>query len=100
MGSEMCIRDRGTHDPDDLEPPPPPQAPPIPPAPVAPGAHDSGGVPVVPASFGGNVGPVGSQHEREQLGVITGGLRTPATQLLLGPVARGTAVSFVKEGPQ
>lgn len=90
----------GTHDPDDLEPPPPPQAPPIPPAPVAPGARDSGGVPVVPASFGGNVGPVGSQHERDQLGVITGGLRTPATQLLLGPVARGTAVSFVKEGQQ
>ncbi|WP_078307078.1 MULTISPECIES: MCE family protein [unclassified Mycobacterium] len=90
----------GTLDPDDLEPPPPPQAPPIPPAPVAPGAHDSGGVPIVPASFGGNVGPVGSQYERDQLGVITGGLQTPATQLLLGPLARGTAVSFVKEGPQ
>jgi hypothetical protein len=56
---------------------------------------------VAPASYGGNVGPVGSQAERNQLGLITGlvtGQSEPAsvaTQLLLGPVARGSAVSFV-----
>ncbi|MGB3662461.1 MAG: mammalian cell entry protein, partial [Mycolicibacter algericus] len=52
------------------------------------------------AAHGGNVGPVGSQTERNQLGLITG-QREPAsvaTQLLLGPVARGTAVSFVPAG--
>lgn len=64
----------GTSDPDDAEPPP-----------------------AAPASFGGNIGPVGSHRERDLLGVITGGPATPATQLLLGPVARGSAVSFVKE---
>jgi hypothetical protein len=55
---------------------------------------------VAPAAYGGNVGPVGSQAEREQLGLITGlgtGRGQPAsvaTQLLLGPVARGTSVSW------
>ena len=48
------------------------------------------------SGYGGNVGPVGSQHERDQLGLITGQGRSAsvATQLLLGPVARGTAVSL------
>ena len=50
-----------------------------------------------PASFGGNVGPVGSPQERDQLGVITGQPATSATQLLLGPVARGTTVSVAQE---
>ncbi|SKY40749.1 Putative Mce family protein [Mycobacteroides abscessus subsp. bolletii] len=90
----------GTSDPDDLEPPPPPATPPIPPAPVAPGGiNGAGRSAVAPASYGGNVGPVGSRGERDQLRVIAGGSATPATQLLLGPVARGSAVSFVKEGP-
>jgi hypothetical protein len=40
------------------------------------------------------VGPVGSQYERNMLGVITGAPATPATELLLGPVARGTTVSL------
>ena len=46
-------------------------------------------------SFGGNVGPVGSAQERTALRVITGQPVTTATQLLLGPVARGTTVSLV-----
>ena len=47
-------------------------------------------------SFGGNVGPVGSQHERNMLTVITGQPATEATELLLGPVARGTTVSLTQ----
>ncbi|MBA0046433.1 MCE family protein [Mycobacterium sp. NPDC050853] len=73
------------------------------PAPRVPGTSDPEDVQpptAAPASFGGNVGPVGSRRERDQLGVLTGGPATPATQLLLGPVARGTAVSFVKEVPR
>jgi len=50
-------------------------------------------------SFGGNVGPVGSQYERNMLSVITGQPATEATELLLGPVARGTTVSL-KQGPK
>ncbi|OBG47665.1 mammalian cell entry protein [Mycolicibacterium fortuitum] len=46
-----------------------------------------------PASYGGNVGPVGSLRERRQLGIITGQPASTATQLLLGPLARGTTVS-------
>lgn len=45
-----------------------------------------------PASFGGRVGPVGSAQERATLGVITGQPVSAATQLLLGPVVRGTTV--------
>lgn len=76
----------GTADPDDAPPPPPPSPPP---SPAPPG-------PVAPAAYGGNVGPVGSQRERDQLGLITGQGRpaSVATQLLLGPVARGSAVSL------
>lgn len=77
----------GTADPDDAPPPAPPPSPP--PSPAPPGA-------AAPAAYGGNVGPVGSQRERDQLGLITGQGRpaSVATQLLLGPVARGSAVSL------
>jgi len=83
---------------------PPPPAPAPPPGPATPGG------PVLPAEAapashsanfsggtfsGGNVGPVGSQQERNQLGLITGRPASTATQLLLGPVARGTTVSLV-----
>ncbi|OBJ26076.1 mammalian cell entry protein [Mycobacterium sp. 1165196.3] len=79
----------GTADPDDAPPPPPG------PNPGPPGA-------VAPSGFGGNVGPVGSQHERDQLGLITGQGHSAsvATQLLLGPVARGTSVSLKPAQPQ
>ncbi|MDG4663582.1 MCE family protein [Mycobacterium sp. 236(2023)] len=66
------------------------------PAPAVP-APGSGAAEAAPASYGGNVGPVGSSHELDQLGLITGRPATVATQLLLGPVARGTTVSAVGE---
>ncbi len=52
-----------------------------------------------PASYGGNVGPVGSQQELRQLGLITGQAEPASvvTGLLLGPVARGTVVSRASE---
>ncbi len=62
------------------------------PAPPVPGT-------AAPASFGGTVGPVGSQYERNMLTVITGSPATVATELLLGPVARGTTVSRVDSAP-
>ncbi|BBY01305.1 mammalian cell entry protein [Mycobacterium seoulense] len=74
---------------------------PSPGAPATPQPHEPWVAPVAPkapwipqASFGGNVGPVGSQYERNMLGVITGAPATEATELLLGPVARGTTVSL------
>ncbi|WP_425004555.1 MlaD family protein [Mycolicibacterium sp. S3B2] len=71
------------------DPPPPAPAPPAAPGgPVLPAE-------AAPASYGGNVGPVGSQQERNQLAVITGQPASTATQLLLGPVARGATVSLV-----
>lgn len=73
---------------------------PNPGAPASPSEHEPWVAPVAPkapwipqASFGGNVGPVGSQQERNMLTVITGRPATDATQLLLGPIARGTTVS-------
>ena len=77
--------------------PPPPEAPAPQPAAPAPDAAAPNPPPLpaeaAPASFGGNVGPVGSLQERYQLSVITGQRATSATQLLLGPLARGTTVS-------
>ena len=73
-------------------PPPAPAAPAAPPAAPAP----AGPLPAeaAPASYGGNVGPVGSAQERTALSVATGQPATVATQLLLGPVARGMTVSL------
>lgn len=65
----------------------PPNAPAAPP-PAPPGAAEA-----APASFGGNVGPVGSAQERDILSAAIGQPASPATQLLLGPVARGTTIS-------
>jgi ABC-type transporter Mla subunit MlaD len=89
----------GSANPDNSSPgAPAPGSPPSWVAPVAPKA------PWIPQSsyrgtFGGNVGPVGSQYERNMLSVITGQPATEATELLLGPVARGTTVSL-KPGPK
>lgn len=44
------------------------------------------------AVIGGNVGPVGSREEKDQLGRIVGGRASAATELLLGPLARGMTV--------
>ena len=62
-------------------------APVAPKAPWIPQASSSGG-------FGGTVGPVGSPYEQSVLTVITGQPATAATELLLGPIARGTTVSL------
>ena len=43
------------------------------------------------------MGPIGSQYERNMLSVITGQPATEATELLLGPVARGTTVSLSRD---
>jgi ABC-type transporter Mla subunit MlaD len=88
---------------------------PVKPAPRVPGTADPADAPpitappnpaalpaeVAPASYGGNVGPVGSEQERDQLGVITGQDRpaSVATQLLLGPIARGTTASVTTRTP-
>ncbi|MBX7435371.1 MCE family protein [Mycobacterium sp. Y57] len=82
-----------------LAPVVPPPLPLSPPAPVAPSPGDAPPLPAeaAPASFGGNVGPVGSRQERRQLSVITGRPTTVATQLLLGPLARGTTVKLSEE---
>ncbi|MDT5082055.1 MAG: phospholipid/cholesterol/gamma-HCH transport system substrate-binding protein [Mycobacterium sp.] len=86
----------GTANPD-LVPNPPPETPLSPPAPVAPRPGDPPlPAEAAPASFGGNVGPVGSEQERVALSVITGQPASTATQLLLGPVARGTTVSLAQ----
>ncbi|MGV0836869.1 MlaD family protein [Mycolicibacterium thermoresistibile] len=109
-----------------LQPTPPPPGPPPPAAPVAPRPGPQPGMrdgPVVgpdavgpppanpplaaeaaPAAFGGNVGPVGSPYERAALSVATGQPATAATQLLLGPLARGTTIGVAdpdaEGGPQ
>lgn len=73
-----------------------PQVPPTDPyPPLPPGVTPSPPVPgsAAPASFGGNVGPVGSGLERDRLGEITGQPATVATQLILGPVVRGMVVT-------
>jgi ABC-type transporter Mla subunit MlaD len=80
-----------------LIPVPPPPVPLSPPAPVAPKPGDPPfPAEAAPASFGGNVGPVGSEQERRQLGYITGQPASTATQLLLGPVARGMTVAVAE----
>lgn len=66
----------------------PAESPPPPPA-------DTGvpvGVQPQAAVIGGNVGPVGSDQEKHQLSLITGGAANTAAELLLGPLARGATV--------
>jgi ABC-type transporter Mla subunit MlaD len=77
--------------------------PPLPPgvtaAPPVPGTANPDLVPVAPSSFGGNVGPVGSEQERHALSALTGRPATAATQLILGPVARGTTITRILRTP-
>ena len=51
------------------------------------------GTPLPPIEYGGNVGPVGSDAERQQLSEILGEDVNPAQEVLLGPVARGTVAT-------
>lgn len=76
--------------------PGPPGAPPGP----APGPPAPGGFPAEAAAYGGNVGPVGSEQERIQLSVITGQPASAATQLLLGPLARGATAAMEDPLPE
>jgi ABC-type transporter Mla subunit MlaD len=86
---------------------PPPELAPPPGAPL-PSAELDAGLPMVPgddepplppgeaaapASYGGNVGPVNSPGEHQQLSAVLGESASPAQQLLLGPLARGTVVT-------
>ncbi|MCV7191884.1 MCE family protein [Mycolicibacterium brumae] len=59
-----------------------------------------GSTTVAPASFGGNVGVVGSEQERIQLRQILGAPPSTADQVLLAPLARDTVVTVqqVREG--
>lgn len=74
---------------------PKPGSPPPAPAP-APAGPPPMAAEAAAASYGGNVGPVGSEQERVTLSVITGRPASTATQLLLGPVARATTVSLAE----
>lgn len=88
-----------------LEDPNPPLPPLLSPSPPVPGTANPDNAapapvaPVAPSRFGGSVGPVGSSWERQQLSIITGHQATVATQLLLGPVARGTNVTLKPTDP-
>jgi virulence factor Mce-like protein len=75
--------------PAEIPPPDQPAAPslPVPPADVQPQSSD----------IGGNVGPVGSRQERDQLSRIVGGQSNAATAFLLGPLARGATVHLVPD---
>jgi virulence factor Mce-like protein len=72
-------------DPSTGNPPPVRQGPPLPTGSLVPAQPQS-------AVIGGNVGPVGSRRELDQLSLITGGEANAPTQLLLGPLARGSTV--------
>lgn len=82
-----------------LEDPNPPLPAGVTPAPPVPGTANPDLLPAAPSSFGGNVGPVGSVQERAALSLITGEQVTVATQLLLGPVARGAIASRTQQTP-
>ncbi len=49
------------------------------------------------ADIGGTVGPIGSREEKDQLSRIIGGPADTATQLLLGPIARGATVHITPD---
>ena len=59
--------------------------------------------PVLPRNFdpsqmpGGNVGPVGSPEERAQMAELLGPDTNAASELLLGPVARGNTVTVIPD---
>ncbi|WP_036461171.1 MlaD family protein [Mycobacterium sp. 141] len=100
VGPPLVNPNPDLHDPNPPLPPGVSPALPVPgsaaPPPVTP-SNDTAS-PAAPASFGGNVGPVGSTSERDQLGRILGQPATVAGQLLLGPAARGTTVTLTPLG--
>jgi virulence factor Mce-like protein len=94
IGSAPSPPEEGT--PPGPEPSPPGAALP-PPLPAE--VPDPSPPPVQPQSavIGGNVGPVGSRQENEQLSLIVGGDANAATEILLGPLARGATVHLAPE---
>ncbi|OBY29507.1 MCE family protein [Mycolicibacter kumamotonensis] len=48
--------------------------------------------------IGGNVGPVGSSREKQQLGLIMGDQASVAAEVLLAPLLRGTTVRLTASG--
>jgi virulence factor Mce-like protein len=98
--------DPGSPPTQDSPPGPPAESPAAPPAdaPLLPAESPPPAEPTPPASvqpqsivIGGNVGPVGSPQENDQLSRIVGGEANAATQLLLGPVARGATVRIAPD---
>lgn len=72
-------------------PQPPAEAPAPPPGSVPDGVQPQS------AEFGGTVGPVGSAQEKDQLSRIVGGPADATTQLLLGPLARGSTIHIAPD---
>jgi virulence factor Mce-like protein len=106
--------EQGTPAPPTAEQPPPPgpeptqpgaALPPLLPAEIPlPDPADASPDPVPPqavqpqsAVIAGNVGPVGSRQEKDQLSVIVGGEANAATEFLLGPLARGATVHLAPD---
>jgi hypothetical protein len=71
----------------------PPEAPPR----AAPSAPAEPGVVPQSALIGGNVGPVGSDQEKDQLNYLLGGRSNAATEFLFAPLVRGTAVGVAAD---
>ena len=82
--------------PPGTDPPPPIDAPLPAEAPSSP-ALGAANIEHQVAVIGGNVGPVGSAEELGRLSQIVGGEANAATQLLLGPLVRGTNVAIAPD---
>jgi virulence factor Mce-like protein len=113
-GEAPLAPDQGTPAPPTAEQPPPPGPEPTPPRAALPpllpaeipppdqsdapsNSVPSPAVPTQSAVIGGNVGPVGSRQEKDQLSLIVGGDANAATEFLLGPLARGATVHLAPD---
>jgi len=80
---------------DGRQSPPPPLLPAeAPPSGASDGAQN-GAVPQA-AIIGGNVGPVGSQQEKNQVAYLLGGHVDTASEVLVGPLLRGTTATILE----
>jgi hypothetical protein len=64
---------------------------------LAPAAPAEPGAVPQSALIGGNVGPVGSSREKDQLNYLSGGHGNAVTELLFGPLLRGTTVRLTAD---
>jgi virulence factor Mce-like protein len=78
-----------------VPPPPPVPSPSAEPAPSPPPGPAPGAVPQS-AVIGGNVGPVGSRQEKDQMSAIVGQANA-ATEFLFAPLVRGTTVRLATD---